>query len=91
MVAILQTEFWNAVSWIKIFASWLKLHQNISKVSVNIKLDLVHSVLATNRRQAIILTSDDLAYRWLYAYPGLSELNINISGVFHNEIVRFNQ
>ena len=70
MAAILRTAISNWFPWMEIF-KFLKrwFNNNIQFGSGN--------GLAPNRRQAIILTNDGLAYRWVHASLIPNEFRVN--------------
>ena len=67
MVAILQTTFANAFSWMKTWSLYLR-------VKLTLLQHCSDNGLAPTKWQAIIRTNDDLVYWRIYASPGLNEL-----------------
>ena len=75
IVAILQTSFSNAFSWIKMFG--FKFHWSFyHRVQLIISRHGLDNGLMTIRCQAIILTNSGLVYWRIYASHGLDKLSV---------------
>ena len=77
IVAILQSSFSNAFSWIKMFGFGFKFHWSFyHRVQLTISRHGLDNGLMTIRCQAIILTNSGLVYWRIYASVGLDELSV---------------